>query len=201
MLLVRLGGLTRSPTFDQHRNTVKICLSFFEGHETGSTDFWGGWDPQFSKPQHCSHVPWKHWGISFQMSYWEGRWRQYCPIGGRVFCFWAKYLRFWGFEQELWLLKVGRLWNFEFVTKIKRRCKNYTRSILFWVLGSETNISWRQPYWLLVLFVSGIKANNDSLNYLNHYGGQTLWHNCATNLHFWISIPYQPGMVPVTKDQ
>ena len=135
------------------------------------------------------------------MSYWEGRWRQYCPIGGRVFCFWAKYLRFWGFEQELWLLKVGRLWNFEFVTKIKRHCKNYTRSILFWVLGSETNISWRQPYWLLVLFVSGIKANNDSLNYLNHYGGQTLWHNCATNLHFWISIPYQPGMVPVTKDQ
>ena len=94
------------------------------------------------------------------MSYWEGRWHQYCPIGGRLkfftrgtpknaknafFCFRANYSRFWccttypeyhhvkadvlripkmykirwfrGFEHELWLLKVGRLQNFESVTK------------------------------------------------------------------------------------
>ena len=29
-----------------------------------------------------------------------------------------------GFEQELWLLKVRRLWNFESVSKIRRRYQN-----------------------------------------------------------------------------
>ena len=56
----------------------------FSGHFSWSPDFGGGWDPQFWKYRHFSHVPWKPWGISFQMSYWEGRWRQYCPIGGHL---------------------------------------------------------------------------------------------------------------------
>ena len=26
--------------------------------------------------------PEKYWGLTFQMRYWEARWRQYCPNGG-----------------------------------------------------------------------------------------------------------------------
>ena len=62
----------------------KNCLknSFLGRHESGSSDFGGGWDPQFEKYQHFQHVSWKAMGISFQMSYREARWRQYCPNGG-----------------------------------------------------------------------------------------------------------------------
>ena len=39
---------------------------------------------EFSKSRHFSHVPWKLWGISFHMRYWEARWGQYCRIGGHL---------------------------------------------------------------------------------------------------------------------
>ena len=81
------GGSSFSRIQSKQGFSPKNCLKnrYFEYHDSGQTDFGGGWDPQFWKSWHFSHVPWKIWGISFQMRHWEACWHQYCPINDHNF--------------------------------------------------------------------------------------------------------------------
>ena len=40
--------------------------------------------PNFKSLAIFNMFPEKYWGLSFQMRYWEARWRQYCPIGSQL---------------------------------------------------------------------------------------------------------------------
>ena len=44
----------------------------------------GAGTPNFKSADIFDMFPGNLWGKSFQMSYREARWRQYCPIGGRL---------------------------------------------------------------------------------------------------------------------
>ena len=40
--------------------------------------------PNFKSLAIFNMFPEKYWGLTFQMRYWEARWRQYCPIGSQL---------------------------------------------------------------------------------------------------------------------
>ena len=44
--------------------------------------------PNFKSLAIFNMFPEKNWGLSFRMRYWEGRRRQYCPIGSQLNLFW-----------------------------------------------------------------------------------------------------------------